>query len=234
MQWGNPAHPQLDTEIQQPGQDSCLCPKRRPKRKQPKPTKTTAGVLTALTQQSSSASAKRRRRESNHQNRSPPNSVMLFIGPGMLCFAQQLPKCHCFGQRGFREVARAGACTHGSLGTRSSKRGQGTHVAVTEGTCFFRGSGSQSCCSSGGRRHHPVAPVEVGASRPSSICPVFLSVTTLSFFREGSSSPGHLGCIGIKVAGLLAKLVHQPSSPALRRPNKPSVHMHPERCLEPP
>lgn len=104
-------------------------------------------------------------------------------------------------------------------------RGQGTHIAVTKGTCFFQGSGSQSCCSSGGCRHHPVPPVEVGASRPFSTCSTFLSVTTLSFFREGSPTLGHLGCIGIKVASLLAKL--EPSSPGLIRQSddKPTVQL---------
>lgn len=82
------------------------------------------------------------------------------------------------GARGLEETRRAGRARPGH--PRS----------CNQGNLFLSRFRSQSCCSSGGCRPHPSPPVEVGASWPSSTCPAFLSVTTLSFFREG---PPYLG-----------------------------------------
>lgn len=132
------------------GETAASCPNlRAPNKKTPNPPKPRARVPPAITWQSSPAPASRRRRESNHQNGSPSNAMMLFIGSGMLCSVQRASKCHCFVQRGLGEREGASpspSSTEGSLQARSrmhrgDTQGQRTPVAVMHGTYVSQDSG---------------------------------------------------------------------------------------------
>lgn len=106
----------------------------------------------------------------------------------------------------------------GCLQTRSRKQsgktqGQSIPVAVTYGTCFFQGHGAADLR---GLSPPNLTPWTGSVSQRPSIYPAFPSVTTLNLL-QGEFLPAplwHLGVTGITVAIFLARVTHQPSSPA--------------------
>lgn len=173
------------------GGRAASCPNlRAPNKKTANPPSPWGKDLTAITQQSPSASAKQRKRKSNHQNWSPSNPMMLFIGRGMLCSVQRASKMPQLCAKGVGKwVARAGpspGSTNGTLTDSKQEEEIGHERPLHASSCdlqaLFKVLDHRAAALREGSNASPVGRWCFSGTWHLA----FLSVTTLNFFRENS------------------------------------------------